>query len=51
MFREKPSFILNIDNQTINQSFGDINIIEVQKSLPEIIFEITKTLSSDIFEK
>lgn len=51
IFREKPSFILNIDNQTINQSFGDINIVEVQKSLPEIIFEITKALSSVIFKK
>ncbi len=49
--REKPSFILNIDNQTINQSFGDINIIEERKPLLEIVFEIIKTLSKDIFEK
>lgn len=50
-FKEKPSFILNIDSQSINQSFGDINIIEQEKSLLEIIFEITKNLSKDIFEK
>lgn len=49
--REKPNFILNIDNQIINQRFGDININDQKKSLPEIIFEIIKTLSNDIFEK
>ncbi|MDO8524792.1 MAG: hypothetical protein Q7R99_04175 [bacterium] len=49
--REKPSFILNIDSQSINQSFGDINIIDQDKSLLEIIFEIIKALSNNIFEK
>jgi hypothetical protein len=51
IFREKPSFILNIDNQEINERFGDINIVEVDKSLPEIIFAITKSLSNIIFAK
>ncbi len=49
--REKPSFILNIDNRSINQSFGDINIVEQKKSLLEIIFKIIKALAISIFEK
>lgn len=49
--RERPSFILNIDNQSINQSFGDINVIEGEKSLFEVVFEIIKALSNSIFEK
>ncbi len=43
--------IINIDNQAENKHFGDINIVEQGKALTEIVFEIIKSLSKDIFEK
>jgi len=49
--KEKSNFILNIDNKTSNQWFGDINLIEYDKSLDEISFEITKVLGEMFFEK
>lgn len=49
--KERSNFIINIDNQTANQWFGDINLVEYDGSLEEISFEIIKILGEMLFEK
>ncbi|MDD5738871.1 MAG: hypothetical protein PHY72_03035 [Candidatus Pacebacteria bacterium] len=49
--KEKSNFILNIDNKTNNQWFGDINLIEYDKPIEEISFRVIKVLGEMLFEK
>ncbi|MEK7104137.1 MAG: hypothetical protein AAB842_01900 [Patescibacteria group bacterium] len=49
--KERSNFIINIGNQTANQWFGDINLVEYSQPLEEISFEIIKILGEMLFEK
>ncbi len=51
ILKEKSNFIINIDNKTNNQWFGDINLVEYDQSLENISFKIIKVLGSMAFEK
>lgn len=38
--------ILNIDNQPLNENFGDINLLDITSGLSEITFNLIETLES-----
>ena len=49
--KEKSNFIINISNQPNNQWFGDVNLIEYDKPIEKICFEVIKILGEILFEK
>jgi len=49
--KEKSNFIINIDNKTNNKWFGNINLIEYEKPLEELSFEVVRVLGEMLFEK
>jgi nanoRNase/pAp phosphatase (c-di-AMP/oligoRNAs hydrolase) len=50
--KEKPKFLINIDNQLENENYGDINIIEVSSpSLSEIVFDVICQIEEKLLDK
>lgn len=50
LFEEIP--ILNIDNNALNEKFGEINFLDVKKcSISESITDLSKTLGEDLIDK
>ncbi len=50
VFYQTP--ILNIDNNSKNQNYGEVNLIELKSlSLSEIVFELVKTIDQELIEK
>ncbi len=50
IFYESP--VLNIDNQIVNESFGEINLVEITNiSLSEIVTLLIKSLGQGLFDK
>lgn len=51
ILKEKSNFIINIDNKTANQWFGDVNLVEYGELLEKISFRVVKILGEMLFEK
>ena len=50
--KEKPKFLINIDNQFSNKNYGDINLIEVTSpSLSEIVFDVISAIDEKLFDQ
>jgi nanoRNase/pAp phosphatase (c-di-AMP/oligoRNAs hydrolase) len=43
--------ILNIDNQALNENFGDINLVDLSASLSEIVFSLIKLINDDLDQR
>jgi hypothetical protein len=45
------SAVLNIDNQALNENFGDVNLVDVTSSLSETVLTLIELINKDIKEE
>jgi nanoRNase/pAp phosphatase (c-di-AMP/oligoRNAs hydrolase) len=50
--KEKPKFLINIDNQLENENYGEVNLVEVTSpSLSEIVLDVLRAIEENLFDK